>query len=279
MGVLRISTLMAAAALGTAMFAAAPSAYADIQYTNFQVAYDVNVTISCTGIAGCNNGYYGSGQINLYNNSATPVAQIWCIDVTHDLQGPWSGSPGSTTYSFAVTNFANVGGGMSNFWTGGVANVGTQLSVQTVGELGALAEYGNVNLGATNPNLSSAVQLAIWTVEYSGVPGETLTLTSDSTAVQSLAATLVFDVEHGAFGSDLDVAWLTCANMDKSACNQGQLLVTGSGNSEDPFCTSQGCNPIMVPEPASLGLLGVGLLGFGGMVAGRRRRKAATPQA
>lgn len=265
MRVLGFSGVGAIAVVAGALLGSQAPAFADIQYTNFEVANDVNVTLTCNSIANCTSGYYGSGQIDLYNNSSSPIAEIWCVDVTHDLGGPWSSSAGSGVYAFNVTHWANDGGGLSNIWSGGAAGLGTQLTNRVVGEIGALARYGDANLN-TDYNVSSAVQLAIWDVEYNKGSlslGGALTETSDSSATQSLAETLVSEATHGKLGFDTNVDWLTCGSLRSGACNQGQIEVL----------------PRAVPEPSALALLGSGLLAAAGATLLRRRRRNFAPTA
>ena len=260
----KIAALGAVATLACGLVGTGAPAYANtIQYTNFLVYNDVNVTITCNTLPNCTSGYYGSGQIDLYN-SGTPTAQIWCIDVTHDLQGPWSSGPGLSTYTFNVTPWHSEGGGLSNIWSGGAIGSGTQLTNHVVGELGALAQYGDVNINnvlLSGASTSSAIQLAIWDVEYNGGASNlsgALTLASDSLPTQTLAKMLVNDVKHGLLGFDTNVDWLTCGSRSNGACNQGQIEVMG---------------PHSIPEPGSLVLFGSGLLGLGGIAALRRRRR------
>src|SRR6185437_4310314 len=160
----------------------APASATQITYTNFQVVHNVNVHITCSGyIAGC-TGYYGSGEFQFYN-SGKLVAQTWCIDVTHDVLGPWSGNPGAAN-TFDVTLAQKVvGQDLSNIWDGGAVGHGHQITWTMLGEIGGLMKYGTDHINDSY-EMSSAVQLAIWDLEY----GVAIGTSSDSPAVQTLAA-------------------------------------------------------------------------------------------
>jgi hypothetical protein len=234
-------SLWAAAFATAAIVGAAPASATMITYDSYSVVNNVNVTINYTGIGA---GPYGSGQIDTYLGN-TLVAKSWCIDVSHDLlgSGVWN--------VIGVVNNA----GMSNVDNGG--GNGTLLSWQTLGEMGALAAYGNLHIN-DNANISSAIQLAIWSVEY----GSAITVTSASPSVQALANTLIFDATHGLLGYDTDVAWLMYCNSDHH-CNQGQLVVLDNGD-------------FRVPEPSTLAIFAAGMLGAAGLGLRRKRKPSAT---
>jgi len=231
----------AAAAVAAGIVGAAPAGATMITYDSYSVVNSVNVLINYPSIS---PGPYGSGQIDTYLGN-TLVATSWCIDVTHDLLG-------SGTWN--VVNAVN-NAGMSNIDNGG--GNGTLLSWQTLGEMGALATYGNLHIN-DNPYISSAIQLAIWSVEY----GNTITITSASPTVQALAATLVFDATNGLLGYNTNVAWLMYCNRDQ-VCNQGQLIVLGRGD-------------FNVPEPSTLAIFAAGMVGAAGFGWRRKRKPSAT---
>lgn len=231
----------AVAVAAVAVMGAVPAGATMITYDSYSVVNSVNVTINYPSIS---PGPYGSGQIDTYLGN-TLVAQSWCIDVTHDLLGA-----GTWNVINAVDN-----AGMSNIDNGG--GNGTLLSWQTLGEMGALAAYGNLHIN-DNADISSAVQLAIWSVEY----GNAITVTSASPSVQALAATLVFDATNGLLGYDTNIAWLMYCNRDQQ-CNQGQLMVLGNGD-------------FRVPEPSTLAIFAAGMAGAAGIGLRRKRKPSAT---
>jgi len=233
--------VMAALAL---LGVASPAGATTISYTNFEVVNDVNVHIGCAGIPDCISGYYGSGQFQFYNNGHL-VAQTWCIDVSHDVLGPWSSLPGPSNV-FQVTLPVN-NGGISNIRNDGGSGHGDFLSWSMLGEIGGLMKYGTDHIG-DNYDVSSAVQLAIWDLEY----GSAITTASDSPSVQAMAAWLLADAisPGGLVGKDWDVAWLQQCDEYGRHCNQGQLM-------------------LLVPEPPALLIFGsalmvlLGSFGFG----------------
>jgi hypothetical protein len=234
-GKMRTFAIAALAALGISS-----AASADIVYTNFQVVNNVNVHLTCSGyITGC-TGYYGSGEFRFYNNG-TLVAQTWCIDVTHGILG-------GSQNTFTVTLAQNVGGNLSNVWDGGAVGHGHQISWTMLGEIGGLMKYGMDNIA--DPLVSSAVQLAIWSLEY----GSAISTDSDNNNVDAKAAALLADATTpgGLVGTYYNLAWLQHCDIH-GHCNQGQLM-------------------LLVPEPGTLALFGCALLALLGMVGFARIR-------
>jgi hypothetical protein len=119
-----------------------------------------------------------------------------------------------------------------------------------IGEIGSLMVNGNALIKtSSDTNVSAAVQLAIWLVEY----GSSFKFTNVSSAVQTLAALFEDYVKPGG-------QWY-CPNCTVTllTLNGTQSLGTGS----------------VVPLPGALPLFASGLVGLG-LLRWRRNRKSAT---
>ena len=240
---------LAVAAAGLLALTAGSASASTFDYNGYSVVDEINVTIS--GSPG-QNGYFGSGQIDL--NGKNGVLATWCLDVFDDLQG-------SGSYNIVSSGFTDDGGRPGS----------TPIAASTMEDIGSLIHWGDNHLDANIHHLgsglvSAAVQLAIWTIEYSGTPGAKFT--SDNSNVNKLVKWLVHQAEEagngklGAFTGNLE-------EVIDPFNNQGLIFEVDGSNS-----------PALTPLPSTWTMLIAGFLGFGFLAyRGRKTRSAATAAA
>lgn len=211
---------------------ASPAIAENFTVTDIELPYQDTLTINApVSVTG------EVGQQVLTTNLG--IIDAWCIDLFHDDSAGAGQSVGFTTSST-----------LSN---GDTHN--DPLTTTQVGKIAGLIAYGDTTINSmiansTTPsvisNFSASIQLAIWTVEYNGSDGLAAFSYSDggNTVLEGLVSNdMLAAANYG--GSDLALV----------AVNGNQGLVTA-----DP-----------VPEPMSIALLGIGMLGLGWV-----RRKTIT---
>ena len=223
--------------LGAAAFAAViagvnVASAATFTYNGYTVANEQNINILTPNtISG------GAGQVTLIGAGANSGQNLlaWCLDV-------YDGLAGSGTYNIAPLTTAGAGG--SN----------PSLTTTQIGEIGALMKNGDATIGS-DTDVSAAIQLAIWEVEYptfafTGPTAETITDAGEYVAL-AIAGT---------------GAWAP----------QGVNLFSEDGNQNLGDWTPEGGGGLSptTPLPAALPLFASGL-GALGLLGWRRKRKAA----
>jgi hypothetical protein len=164
-------------------------------YDGYTVANEQNIQIYTP-----NNIYGGAGQVTLIGSGADSgeTIPVWCLDIYTYLLG-------SDTYQLGLLTTAGAGGSSLN----------TTLTLQQIGEIGALIVHGN-SLINTSPDVSAAVQLAIWQVEYAD-----FTYSGFDSGAVALAAIYLNDASQGIWSPVSNVSLLS-----EGFNNQSMAFVT-----------------------------------------------------
>jgi hypothetical protein len=177
------STTLGGLLLGAALLAGAPVASAStFTYSSYSVTNEQSINIFTP-----NNVSGGAGEIVLTGSGANAGHTIvaWCLDIYDFLTN-------SGTYNVGVLTTSGSGG----------AN--PTLTTTQIGEIGALMAHGE-SLINTSHDVSAAIQLAIWEIEY----GSAFTSNGITPSVSTLAATYVTDVKNGTWAPDSNVSLLS----------------------------------------------------------------------
>lgn len=236
---LKQAALAAATVFGFVGFSPAFAVTVDVDNVQLLYSESINLNGYIDGSSYSENNQL-AGQIALTVNntvgSATQyVLPVWCVDIFHNIY------LGSSGFQFSR-------GVLSTDNSTGTADPPALLTGTQIATILDLATYGNALMQSNPTNHTSAlVQAAIWTEEYNNTSGNTLAVTGGDITAQEITDITAAAVSYGGSG--------------------GQLI------SENGVQQQVYDGP--VPEPASLGLLAVSILGIG--IAHRRTRLKPTP--
>jgi hypothetical protein len=226
---------LAAPVLVGAMALAAPASAGTITVTYDQLPYNESVTLS-GGSGSPPNGTFEAGQFELTTTGIPSTIYAWCVDLFHTIN---VGSVNIPYTEIALTTQNN----------GNSIATSTPLTTTQENDIGALAAYGNAEMLISPSNdFSAALQAEIWDVEYGTTATGSAGMEADLAAINALLIGGKLPVFIGAQLTDQDA--------------NGQFLVQ---NLYLPPTVSES-----IPEPATLGLLGLGLAGLG---FSRRRKQ------
>jgi hypothetical protein len=216
----RISLPVVALLLGGVSAASAST----FSYSSYSVKNGQSISITKP------NSISGSaGEIELIGSGANKGQDIlaWCLDIYDYLKGSGSYQIGQLT-------------------TAGTGGKNPTLTTTQIGEIGALIEHGDALIAAPGAayNVSAAIQLAIWEVEYGTTGPSKFTysgLSSGSPSSSTLAAGYVLDVQNGTWGL------VPAADV---------YLLSASGNQDLAYVVTP------LPSTWTLMLIGLASLGF-----------------
>lgn len=249
--------LIGLTALGTVRPALADIFVTDVEFSVGNTSNEDTVYIWGTGFSGYEDVYSGQLTFTVGNNSYGPgggeltpgsTVPVWCVDIYHDIDlGQNGGQSSPIDYKLGTLS---------------TNNDGTALTQQQINAMSWLIVAGDAYLSSHQTvDVSGAIQLALWELEYGSAYGGTgFDYKNSSSANMVTLAT-----------SYLNSAW---SNRNNSAYDS--YVYTLNNPTVQSFGAFEGelpeNPPDLVPEPGSLALLGAALLGFAGVWQLRRRR-------
>lgn len=232
---MRTAILNLAALAGVASLALATPAMAG-PFTVYDIELPLNDTLTINGPSAPGSLYVGQQVLT----TSIGTIDAWCIDIYHDDQ---------------VGGGQNVAFATGPITTNNATPTAVALTADQVSKIRALVNYGDALLAnpqTASNDVSAAIQLAIWQVEY-----PTFSYQGNDTL-------------NGLIASYIAVV----SDPQKAVRYGGAVTALISQQATQGLVTS---DPALVPEPASMALLGAGMLGLG--VSRRRKTQAPTGNA
>jgi hypothetical protein len=192
----------------------------------------------------------GGGNITPSTLDYTALVALYCVDIPHNIGVPFTGTAEVNTSGIIGNDSSN------DSLNGGLTLANSNGLLTNAGNIGYLLKtYGGL---ATSTDQQEGLQAAIWQEVYGN--NFTTTLTGDALTDYT---SYISSVPAGGNAADISqVYWI-----NPSGNGSGIQGLVGNVIPINPDFSA--------PEPASLTLLGTGLLACGGFGVRRRRREAA----